>query len=73
MPEVWQIFREPSPEATALYGVRRESPLWCAFERREPAGWKSLHRLVWSLETKSNCFLMRGGGEQLEVNFWSVG
>jgi hypothetical protein len=34
---------------------------------------KSLSRLGLNFVTESNCVLARGGGEQLEVNCWSVG
>jgi hypothetical protein len=30
-------------------------------------------KLGLNVETESNCVLVRGGGEQLEVNRWSVG
>jgi hypothetical protein len=32
-----------------------------------------LSELGLNFVTESNCVLMRGGGEQLEVNCWSVG
>ena len=39
----------------------------------ESAGCKSLSKLGLNFVTESNCVLVRGGGEQLEVNGWSVG
>src|SRR5207244_11747317 len=47
-------------------------PHSCAFERSERARWKSLPGLVWNPETKGNCVLARGGGEQPKVNIRSV-
>ncbi len=45
----------------------------CAFDGVETGGCKSLHEFDLNSLTESNCVPARGGGEQLEVNFQSVG
>jgi hypothetical protein len=55
------------------FGCCAVSAHQCAFEGVETEGCKSLYGFDLDPLTESNCVPAKGGGEQLKVNFQSVG